>query len=389
MTNYQDAQFKPYAGQLVAGGIGDNLPTANLEQSIITANTTKIHGLTQKIGDVFFRPTRQFVNPLERLVKRVDLRYGAGIEQAEFGGFGKNSKLDGTCMPWGDADATSQINVANFAYDIDISIKDYEIDKAVLTEEQVGQYTANKLAIPSATLGYMKYRAMVQLLSDVVSGTRSITSKTASDDTGTAVTYSPTVTPYVKAGALIAQDVVIPEVARKSLVTIPQPSDALDILQTLQGYAADMSTPSDDFNYLEMKNNFVSGHKPVLIGETKVLNALDNVMANANASASAPVYGYSGFPSTNFRTEVSKFADIVEIDQFASLPINTAYAKNRLGFVMMDPENAIVDAVHYANVESFRCTKERATGYSFQGEEAISVYGGTPACAMLFKTSAS
>lgn len=387
MATYQDSQFKPLAGQMVAGGIGTNLPSATLEQSNLTANLSKIHGLSQKIGDVFFHPTRQFKNPLEPLVKRVDLRHGAGIEQAEFGGFAKNSKLDGTCMPWGDADASSQINVANFAYDIDISIRDYEIDKAVLTDEQVGQYTANKLALPAATLGYIKYRTMVQLLSDVVSGTRSVTSTTASDGTGAAVTYSPTVTPYVATGAVFTDSAVVPEVARKTLVTAFTPDDGLRILKSLQGYAADMAIPSEDFNYLGMQNNFIAG-RPTIIGETKVFNALDMVMATANAEGNTPVYGYAGFPSSDFRSEIRKFADIVEIDAFAALPTSTAYADRRLGFVMMDPTNAIVDAVHYANVESFRCTKERATGYSYQGEESISVYGGTPACAMLFKTKA-
>lgn len=387
---YQDTEFKPYAGQLIKSGIGTNLPTANLEEGTVSAaNLGKIHGLTSKIGDIFFRPTRVFVNPLERLVKRVDMRYGAALEQAEFGGWGTNAKLDGTCMPWGDADATSQINAANFAYDIDISVKDYEIDKAVLSEAQAGQYMANKLAIPTATIGYMRYRTMIQILSDVIAGTRSVDSTIKSDGTGTAVKYAPTVTPYVKADAVISQDVVIPEVARKSLVTIPSAQKALDILQTLQGYAADMAIPSDDFNNLGLKNNFISGHKPALIMETKVLNGLDNVMANSNASTDSPVYGYAGFPSSTFRAEASKFADIVEIDSFASLPTSTTVTKQRLGAVMMDPENAIVDAIHYNNVESFRCTKERATGYSFQGEESISIYGGTPACAMLFKTSAS
>ena len=384
MANYQDSQFAGYAGQLVANGIGTNLPVKFLEEGKVSSlNLDKIQGLTPKIKDIFIRETRIFNNPIDRYVTKFDSRFGVGMEQAVFKSGAPNAKLDGTCMPWGNPEMVSQMNLTNFAYDIDVSIRDHEIDKAVLDEGQLGSYVAQKMRTPLATIAQLKYRAWVQLISDVTDGTRNVSSKTSSDGTGTAVTYSPTVKGYAKATEVMTS--VIPAVERGKLAEIPDAQAALDIAQTLEGRAADMTYAADDMNNLGAMT-FVTGI-PLLIMETKVLNALDAVFANTNAAGTGTGYGYAGFPTKTFRDYVGRFAEVVEIDSFASLPTATTHAKHRLGAVLMD-RDALVEKIEYADVESFRCAKERATGYSYQGSSTLSIWEGLDSYAMLFTASA-
>lgn len=380
----QTTGFTRYAGQLIQSGIAPGLPYANLEEGIVAQNLEKIHGLSAKIKDVFIRETRVFPNPLDPYITKYGEMYGAGMEQASFVGGGPNKPLDGKCMPWGDVELASQTNVANFGYDVDVSVYDYEINKAVLNDEQAGAYVAQKLRTPLQTIALMKYRSWVQLLSDVVDGTRNITSyENSNDAASTAVTYNPTVKGYAK--AIDDTGYLIPEVQRGVMSEIKDPETALGIAQKLQGMAADFSYSGNDMNRLNVETFTTS--KPLIIMETKILNALNNCFANANAAGKGTGYGYAGFPTRSFREYISDFGEIVEIDSFASLPTTSAgtYANKRLGAVMID-RDAFVENVQYANVEAFRCTKERATGYSHQGSSTLSIYHGLDSFAMLFNT---
>ena len=385
--NPQDSGFQPYAGQLIANGIGKNLPLANLEEgSVESINLAKIQGLTPKIKDIFIRETRVFGNPIDRYVTKFDSRFGAGMEQAAFKNGAPNAKLDGTCMPWGNPEMVSQLNISNFAYDVDVSIRDHEVDKVVLDDGQLGAYVAQKMRTPLQTIALMKYRSWIQLISDVIDGTRNITSTTdSSSTTAASVTYKPTVTGY--AGLVKKSGYVIPAVERGKLAVIPDAATALGIAQELEGVAADFQYSANDDNKLGVET--FSTQKPILFAEQKVLNALDAIFANTNASATAIQngYGYAGFPTKTFREYVDRFAVRCEIDSFASLPTNSSFAKQRLGMVLMD-RDCLIEKIEYADVESFRCTKERATGYSFQGSSALSVWKGLNSYAMLFNTEA-
>ena len=382
--NPQTKGFTPYAGQLIKDGITSGLPYVNLEEGVVTANLAKIHGLSAKIKDIFIRETRVFANPLEPYITKYGERFGAAIEQAAFKTGAPNAKLDGTCMPWGDVDIASQINAANFGYDVDISIYDHEIDKAVLDDAQLGAYVAQKMRTPLQTIALMTYRAWVQLLSDVIDGTRNITSYVNSNNpASTSVTYQPTVKGFCK--SIDDTGFVIPEVQRGALATIPDATTALDIAQRLEGMAADFSYSGNDLNKLSVET-FTTG-TPLLIMETKVLNALDAIFAKTNAAGTASGYGYAGFPTKTFRDYVGRFSEVVEIDSFAQLPTNVSYAKKRLGALLLD-RDMLIENVQYADVESFRCTKERATGYSYQGSSTLSVWQGLDSHAMLFNTEA-
>lgn len=376
MPNYQDTRYDAIAGQLIASGIGTNLPYVNAEEGNVSTNIANINSLSPKIRDVFIRDTRVFGNPLDPYVTRYYGRFGVGMEQAVFDP-AVNKKLDGTCMPWGNPDIVSQTNYANFAYDIDVSVRDHEIDGAVLDEGQLGSYVAAKLRTPLARLATMKYRTWVQLLSDVIDGTRTVTSNTASDASGTEVQYNPNIRGY--AGAVENIGIEIPAVERGSLVTIPSVANALTIAQTLEGRAADFGIPADDDNKLKAET-FSTG-TPLLIMERKVLNGLDAVFVNSEAASSASVYGYS------FRDFVRRFSELVEIDSFASLPTNETYTNARLGAVLID-RDSLIERVQYEDVESFRCAKERATGYSYQGMSTLSIAEMLNSYAMLFTTQA-
>ena len=383
----QDTQFSGFAGQLVASGIAANSPLVGLEDTVdktTFANLASIHGLMAKIKDIFIRETRVFSNPLDPYIIRYDERYGAGLEQAAFLVGAYNEKQDGTCVPRGSPDVASQLDMVNFAYSVDVDIKDKEIDKAVLDDGQRGAYVAEKMKTPLKTIGALKYRSWVQLISDVVDGSRSISSKdsfngSAAKSGAASVTYAPTITGY--AGKVDVRGEVMPAVAVGSKYTMASAGDALAIANQLKSVAADFAFETDEYNKLGI-DQFVTS-KPLLIAEKKVLDAMDTVFAEANLAGAGTGFGYAGFPTVSAREYIGEFAQIVEIDAFASIPTNASYANLLLHFVLID-RDAIVEVVKWADMEGQRCSKARLTGYNYQGESILSIWRGANSYAMLF-----
>lgn len=393
MTVNQTAQFAPFAGQLVSNGIDDTMPIVALEQTVdktVLANLQNINGLMPKITDVFIRETRVFNNPLERYITKFDNRFGAGLEQAAFMVGAYNEKHDGTCVPRGTPNMTAQLDLVNFAYSVDVDVKDREIDKAVLDEQQRGAYVAQKMRTPLKTIATMKYRAWVQLLSDVISGTRSISSTVAGNSKGaktgsSTVTYSPTITGYAGKVETIT-GVVMPMVEVGTQYVMPSAEDALNICNKLKSIAADFKFETDQFNVLGIET-FSTG-VPLLIAETKVLDAMDTVFAEENANGTASGYGYAGFPTVTAREYLRQFAELVEIDTFAALPTNSSYAGQAVHFVLID-RDAFVEVVKWADMEGQRCAKQRLMGYNYAGESVLSIWRGVNSYAMLFPTEGS
>lgn len=393
MVNEQNARFTNFAGQLVADGIDTTMPLVALEQysdNTTLANIQAINGLMPKIKDVFIRETRVFSNPLDQYINRFDERYGAGLEQAGFMVGAYNEKHDGTCVPRGTPDMASQLDMINFAYSVDVDVKDREIDKAVLNDGQRGAYVAQKMRTPLKTIGTMKYRAWVQLLSDVIDGTRSISSKTSgngvSAKTGAgSVTYNPTIKGY--AGVVEKRAEIIPGVQVGVKSSIASPLDALNICNELKARASDFAYETSAYNKLGL-DTFSTG-TPLLIAEKKVLDAMDTVFAEYNAEGNANGnYGYAGFPTVSAREYIRQFAEIVEIDTFADLPTDpvgatVTYAGYGLHFVLID-RDAFVEVVKWADMEGQRCAKLRLTGYNFAGESILSIWRGVNSYAMVF-----
>lgn len=382
--------FDSYAGQLVSGGVSVDPvnPLNPLEQSALTTNLSNFNGLTAKIKDVFARRNPRFTSPLERLITRWDEAYGAGMEQISFGYSPNKTQTGQGCYPTGTpSPIVSQADYINFAYNVTINLPDYLFNKYVLDEGQAGALAAEYLAAPGRTVGYMRHLALTQLLSDAVSGTRTISSNSQSDGNGSTVSYDVSgnggIVGY--AGRILTPNVSLDAVARGSLVSTPTVADALTVARTLEGAAADFGYVGDDYN-TKQQTTFTEG-QPWLVMETKRLNALDAAFVNGDGVSNA---SYQIGPTT-FRAYVQRFANLIETDSFAALPTNDTYSPETytLGAVLIDPYDPIIEDVKIPeSVESFRCTGQRSTGYNYLYSSVISISQMTNSAALLFGASA-
>lgn len=369
--------FKDFAGQEVASGIRANEPVIAFE-SEATRNTLNnlglIDGIIPKLGRVLFRECRIMDNPLDKIFRKSSLPFGVGWEDAEFVSGGRNKKNDGTCVPIGNPTMESQVNLINLGWSIDVSIKDREINKAVLSPEEVGQFVAQKMRTPRKTLAMLKYKAQTQIISDVIDGTRTIASTDSSDGTGTSISYNPTIKGY--AGAVENLDFVLAPLKQGTPAAFAQAADAMDMIIRIQNAATEMR--EEGTYYSKMRINTFSLDKPNLIIEEKVLNALDKAWALDGASKQ--------IPTRTAREFLATFCDVVTFPgAFADLPTNSSYVDKRLAAVLLDKDSC-TEMISWEDVESQRCAKERLTGYNFGGASAVSIYRGNPACAFLAKT---
>ena len=247
---------------------------------------------------------------------------------------------------------------------------------------------AQLLRTPLKTIATLKYRAWVQLLSDVIDGTRDIDSYTASNGVNAPagvsadVDYEPTIVGY--AGVVEKRSEVIPLVEVGVRPVINTPLEALNICNELKARASDFMFESSTYNKLQI-DTFSTG-VPLLIMEKKILDAMDVVFAEANAKGNGNNFGYAGFPTVSARDYLREFAELVEIDCFGSIPTNASYSGMTLHAVLID-RDAFIENVKYADAESFRCTKERALGTNFQGESILSIWRGVNSYAMLFRSA--
>lgn len=376
----QATRFGKIAGQLIASGIDVNMPQIALEgvqNPTVFKNLEKINGLMPKISDTIIQPVKVFQSPIDRMVRRMDTRYGAAVEMAMFLEGAKNEKNDGTCVGRGTPSMDSVLMMSNFAYSVDVDIKDHEVDKAVLNDAQAGSYVAQKMRTQLKTISSMKYRAWIQVLSDVIDGSRSISSTTKSDGTGSAVTYAPTVEGW--AGKVDAMDEIqIAPVAIGSKASVSA-ADALKIANQLKSVVADFAFESTAYNKLGADT--FSLDKPWLVMEKKVLDACDTAFAEYNLTG-ADSYGFAGFPTVSFRQYVGEFADIVEIDSFGDLPTNAEYSGMRIAAELFD-KDALYEIWKWADVEGQRCSKGRLTGYNAQGEATLAIWKGVNSYALL------
>lgn len=369
--------FNNFAGQEVASGIRSNEPVIAFENEstrTVLNNLGLINGLIPKIGKVLIRETRVMDNPLDFLFRKNSLPFGVGFEDAEFITGANNKKNDGTCVPVGNPSMEAQLNLINLAWSIDVSVKDREINKAVMTPEEVGQYVAQKMRTPRKTLAMLKYRSEVQILSDVIDGTRSISSTDNSDGTGTSVTYSPTIKGY--AGAVEDLGFVLAPLAQGTPASFAQASDAMDMLIAIQNAATEMREEGTYYSALGI--NTFSLQKPNLVIEEKVLNALDKAWALDGAAKQ--------IPTRTAREFLDTFCDVVSFPgAFADLPTNASYTDKRLAAVLIDKDSC-TEAVAWEDVASQYCCKERMWGYNFGGASSMAIYRGNPACAFIADT---
>ena len=370
--------FDDYAGQLVASGIRPNEPLLAFEETAtatILANTQMFGNLLPKIAKTLIRETRIRANPLDVHFKKSSLPYGVGFEEFQFTEGAMNKKNDGRCFPFGNVPGDSQLNLLNFAWSYDINIYDREINKAILTPEEAGSFSAQKMRTMYKGYASQKYSAELQLLSDVIDGTRTISSTTQSDGNGTSVTYNPTITGY--AGQVDDSQIVLPALVQGTVPTFASASDALDLVKKLQNAVTEMY--EEDTAYSKMGISTFLLSKPLVFMETKTLNAIDNSWALDG--------NYQGIPTKTCREYIKEFADLVEIpgNGFAPLPTNANYTNKRLFAVAID-RDSLSENVLYESLEGARCVKQRSMNYNYAGASTLSVYRGNPAYALLVDT---
>ena len=299
--------------------------------------------------------------------------FGAGLEEIQFADGAVNAKQAGRCFPFGQAQAVGQMSLINLAASLNISIWDLEIRQNVLTEEQQGSFVGQKLRSAYKSFAALKRNAEIQLISDVIDGTRSITSTDQSDGNGNSVTYSPTITGY--AGQIEDTGIVMPALTQGTLPAFASAGDVMDLCKTLQDRAAEMM--EEDTAYSKLGVNTFCLQRPLLIMETRVLNAMDNAWALDGAAKQ--------IPTRTAREYLRMFSEIVEIPAFAELPTNASYNDKRLGAVLLD-RDSLGEDIFYENMESARCVEQRMTGYNYMYISAMHVYRGNPACGVLFDT---
>ncbi len=403
MTSITDGAFTPYAGQVVKGGASTtpyNQPTIALGDGFnatALANLAKINGLLPKVSRTIIHETRVIRDPLARVFNTIEDPLGVATEHAAFSAGAANKLNDGVCVARGSVDMVSQLTASNFAWDIPLSIYDREISGAAMDNGTIESYVAQKMRTIDKTIADLSYQAEKVIISDVVPGKRTVTSTTSSKADGTAVTFTSYPVGYAGAVDKMAEW-QISDVTAKGKVTITDKATSnasdmsvvLEMLQYLKDVAADFeSSELTDYNKLGVKTH--STETPYLIMEKKVINAMDNTIANATTSNG---YGYSGFPSKSAREYIATFADLVEIDAFAALPTydkttypsSVDYTGHRLGAVMLD-KDAAWRVRKFANIEGERCSHQRMYGYSARGEEDLAIWHGVPSYAMLVKSA--
>lgn len=368
--------FDIYAGQEVSSGIRKSEPLIAFEDTADAAklqNLATLQGLLPKISKVIVHETRVQEGNLDAYFKKNSMPFGAGLEEIEFMAGAANKKTSGKCVPYGSVSAASQMDLINLAWSFDISIYDREINQHVLGEDEAGAYAAQKLRTMQKGYAALKRNAEIQLVSDVIDGTRTITSNDSSDASGTAVKYAPEITGY--AGSVVKTGAVLAALTQGTMPKFADSSAAMSVLKTIQDEAAGMM--EEGTGYSKLGINTFCMEKPLLIMETRTLNALDNAWALDGAAKQ--------IPTRTAREFLGGFSDVVEIPAFAELPTNSSYSKQRLGAVLLD-RDSLSEHVVWSDTESHRCTGERMTGYNFGGASVLSVYRGNPACAFTFAT---
>lgn len=376
-----DTAFAKYAGQLVKDGVMEYMPLVNFEN---TMNATafkaigNIAGLIPKIGMLAIAETDIFDNPLSAVINKATMEFGAGREKFWFTHGSPNKAWNGKCVPAETVTGVSQVDAINFAMNSDLTVKDNDYKRGTMNASNLGSYVGELTKTLYKTQSAMKFTAWKQLLSNVISGVRSITSYLSSDDpgTGTEITYAPTITGY--AGLVRDSQVYVPEVVPGTMITALNVGDTLTITELINDSVSEMKYEQATYSGLGV-NNFIRG-EPVLVMETKVLNAMDNALNRAPVG--------SGIPTKTARDIVRRDATLIEIDSFASLPTNANYADKRCIATIID-RRALwdINADPYT-VEAQRCVGDRSTRLNLQGKDILTIDRGYPACGILAGTTA-
>jgi len=372
-----------FAGQWGPSGVDADaarqIPLNALDAPFAAPAQTTINGLALKIGRTIIEETKIFQNPLEGLIVRDALPFGVAVETAAFQ-TGPPNKLVTSCIPQGNAPAVSQLSYGNWGYNVEISVYDREINRAVIDAETAGAYYGQKMRTPLKTIAANRWQAWREMLGNVKLGAaapaRSITSSTVSDGSGTSVTYAvnPT-TPWIDGAAKPRQvkysGVTLPQAVDGTVTATPTASDVEGLEHVIEDLVAEWAYETPDFNLLGI-DNFTTG-KPALIMESKVVGALDH---SIYTSANRPI------PSTTFRQYISQFVDLYTTNSFVAPAGAPDTSSTHIAAYLLEP-GIFREYVMFENVEPYRCVGHRSDNYSYQGEAALSAWKGYNAAVIM------
>lgn len=356
--------FDAYAGQLVADGIDTTAPLIPFDNEGKPTDLRVLDGVMGKISKMIFKQPKVFRGPLDNIFIGGSMPYGSGSEIVSAVSGTPNAKETGTCIPRGQVPVTSQLNLTNFAYSVDLEIKDRVLAKYVNDASQLAGFVAMLMSTPQKTIGSLKWTCQKHIVSNVIDGTRSITSNTRSDASGTEVTYSAN---SIKGYA--GKNETATYVAGTEM-TIALAKEICDMVEDAYDQ---MVFETAEYNASGV-TDYLAG-TPNIIIESSVLRAMDRVLAGITDT-----HPSMDIPAT---TRLSSIGNVVKVDKFDVLPTNESYTGKTLGVVLADPELFRYDMM-YEDVESDRCVKQRLTGYSHRGEGVMYTDRSAPAYAVLF-----
>lgn len=375
--------FSDFAGSsFLKDGIANQMPLISLESindPTVLANLKILNSVLPAKGETVFLTPRIFADKFD-WIPRSNMAFGAFAEIASFKNAPPSKKIDGRCFVYGNAELYAEQWVSNWAYNIPISIRDREINKAVMNQEQAEAYYAGKMSTAINTMRLQRYAMWKRLFSDVIQGTRTENSFTNSDGTGDAKVYNVDVGGY--AGKVEQLTDVVPELTFGTTADNSMDADiAIEIVEKLQNAKTWMSYASNEYaKGLTADDEFTFGESASLIMESALLNKMDKVF-NLD-----PTYKGLGMGAREYIREnvLGGNDSLVEIDMWDELPTPTdeKYEGNRIIGVIVDKE-APREFVHNEDAESIRCGQIRTTTVDYQGEGISGIYRGLPSYALL------
>jgi len=353
--------FDIYSGQLVADGIDTTAPLIPFDKTGAITDLRVLDGVMTKIGKMVFKQPKSFIGPIDPIFVKGGMEFGGASEIVSIVDSPPNAKEDGTCVPRGQPDITSQLNVANFAYACDVDIRDSVLRKYVNTSGDLASYISMILGTPTKRISALKYQAQRHLVSNIFDGTRTISSNTKSDESGTAVTYS--------SGAITGYAGKIEhETYTKTTMTL---ADVRTFCSKIEDAYDAMKFENDQYTKSGSQDFLAS--TPNLIIENSLLRTMDRLTTAVTET----------HPSVEEKASIrlGAIANLIKIDSFDTPPTNELYPTDTIGAVLIDPETFREDMLN-ADVESERCAKKRLTGYSYRGESILYADRSVPAYAI-------
>lgn len=362
----------------VKDGIAPAMPIANLSSvsdPTTVANLEKIAGLYPAKGTSIIMETRVPGDMFGDCVNRINEPFGAFSELATFVNSPASKKRNGKCYDYGTAELYGQAFVSNWAYNVWVTIKDREINRAVMSESEAMSYIAKKTATPLATLMFERNARIKEIIANVRDGTRTIESNTSSDGTGNVVTVTTNIVGY--AGKIEQTTFAVPELTYGEEAGALTGEQVVEVLKKVRNASTWMQFASNVYaKGLQSDDSaFTLSGTLDLYVEKAFLDALDFGMTSVTDTK------YLGRTAREWLAMMIN-GRIVEIDKHESLPESAGAGSERLLMAILDRES-IWEFVNWEDVEAQRCVGERSTSINHQGQGSVGVFMGVPSYALL------